>query len=83
MARNSRQRAPISIMKSFKTKPDFPNVLKNLSVDQFTVDDLTKAYLNSSDTIHHSKTTVEHFYRQVAESSVDIVNLRTTKLLII
>jgi hypothetical protein len=68
-------------MKSFKTKPDFCNVLKNLSVDQFTVDDLTKAYLNSSDTIHHSKKAARQFvYRNMQRmmDSGDLVRLSVT-----
>lgn len=68
-------------MKSFKTKPDFCNVLKNLSVDQFTVDDLTKAYLNSPDTIHHSKKAARQFvYRNMQRlmESGDLIRLPVT-----
>jgi hypothetical protein len=53
-------------MKSFKAKLDFSNVLKNLSVDQFTVDELTKAYLNSPEATHHSKKAARQFvYRNM------------------
>ena len=69
-------------MKSFKTKPDFSNVLKNLSVDQFTVDDLTKAYLNSPDTIHQSKKAARQFvYRNMQRmmDTGDLVRLPVTQ----
>lgn len=68
-------------MKSFKTKPDFSNVLKNLSVDQFTVDDLTKAYLNNPEAIHHSKKAARQFvYRNMQRmmDSGDLVRLSVT-----
>jgi hypothetical protein len=64
MARNSRHQAPISIMKSVKF--DFLTILKSLSIDQFTVDDLTKAYLGSPGSVHSSKKAARQFvYRNM------------------
>lgn len=66
MARNSRHGAPISIMKSLTVKSGLASALSTLANREFTVHDLTEAYLNAPASLHHSKKAARQFvYRNM------------------
>lgn len=66
MARNSRHEASISIMKSLTVKSGLLSALSLLVNREFTVHDLTKAYLNDPACLHSSKKAARQFvYRNM------------------
>ena len=66
MARNSRHKAPISIMKSLTVKSGLVSALSTLAHREFTVHDLTEAYLNNPACLHSSKKAARQFvYRNM------------------
>jgi hypothetical protein len=66
MARNSRHEASISIMKSLTVKSGLLSALSSLVNREFTVHDLTKAYLNDPACLHSSKKAARQFvYRNM------------------
>lgn len=66
MARNSRHEAPISIMKSVTVKSGLVSALSTLVHREFTVHDLTEAYLNDPGCLHSSKKAARQFvYRNM------------------
>ncbi len=66
MARNSRQKASISIMKSLTVKSGLLSALTTLVNREFTVHDLTTAYLNDPTCLHGSKKAARQFvYRNM------------------
>ncbi|MGV8837807.1 MAG: hypothetical protein ACWA6V_17115 [Cellvibrio sp.] len=66
MARNSRHEASISIMKSLTVKSGLLSALSTLVNREFTVHDLTEAYLNDPACLHSSKKAARQFvYRNM------------------
>jgi len=66
MARNSRHEASISIMKSLTVKSGLLSALSTLVNREFTVHDLTEAYLNDPASLHDSKKAARQFvYRNM------------------
>lgn len=66
MARNSRHEASISIMKSLTVKSGLLSALSTLVNREFTVHDLTDAYLNDPASLHDSKKAARQFvYRNM------------------
>jgi hypothetical protein len=66
MARNSRHEASISIMKSLTVKSGLLSALSALVNCEFTVHDLTEAYLNDPACLHSSKKAARQFvYRNM------------------
>lgn len=66
MARNSRHEASISIMKSLTVKSGLLSALSTLLNCEFTVHDLTEAYLNDPACLHNSKKAARQFvYRNM------------------
>lgn len=66
MSRNSRHKAPISIVKYLKVKTGLLAVLPQLKGRDFTVDDLTETYRNDPACLHQSKKAARQFvYRNM------------------
>jgi len=66
MARNSRHEASISIMKSLIVKSGLLSALSTLVNREFTVHDLTEAYLNDPACLHNAKKAARQFvYRNM------------------
>jgi hypothetical protein len=66
MSRNSRHEAPISIMKSLTVKSGLLSALSTLVNSEFTVHDLTQAYLDDPACLHSSKKAARQFvYRNM------------------
>jgi hypothetical protein len=66
MSRNSRHEASISIMKSLTVKSGLLSALSTLVNREFTVHDLTEAYLNDPACLHNSKKAARQFvYRNM------------------
>lgn len=66
MSRNSRHEVTIPIMKSLTVKSGLISALSALAGREFTVHDLTEAYLNNPESLHNSKKSARQFvYRNM------------------